>query len=302
MFSVKQIKELTKIIELTHISFIGQNIGVDQLTPLELDLLRAFGIDPTLFPSDGIVDTAFKFGILADALGHDKVKGMNYSQFKSFLESGKHIPLTKQEKYSLDYIKTRMTDDIRGLSSRMSKDISEINSSKAAEHFEHYRKIVDEESIEAVADNKSVKELSSAIQTKLKKWNTDFDRVAEYVLHEAHDMGRAQSILEDHGDNARVFKEVYPGACKHCQRLYLTNGIGSRPKIFKVTTLLKNGSNIGRKVDEWLPVIGSTHPWCRCTIFHIPNGDKWSEETKTFEPQRDTKGIKRTSKLNITVS
>ena len=60
----------------------------------------------------------------------------------------------------------------------------------------------------------------------------------------------------------KVFKDVFVGGCRHCIRLYLTGGIGSQPKIFKISDLIANGDNIGVKVNDWKPVISSTHPHC----------------------------------------
>ena len=73
------------------------------------------------------------------------------------------------------------------------------------------------------------------------------------------------------------------GNCKHCIRLYTTNGIGSKPKIFKLSELQGNGTNIGRKSAEWLAVVGSTHLNCRCTLNEVPQGFEWNEKTKAFD-------------------
>lgn len=45
------------------------------------------------------------------------------------------------------------------------------------------------------------------------------------------------------------------------------------PKIYKLSTLLSNGSNQGLPTSAWKPVIGSTHPNTRTSpIVEIPPG------------------------------
>ena len=77
--------------------------------------------------------------------------------------------------------------------------------------------------------------------------------------------------------------------CKYCVKLYLTAGQGSKPIEFGVVELMRNGSNIGRKAKDWKPVIGATHPWCRCEIEHIPEGHVWDEKEKMYV--RDRKNL-----------
>ena len=92
------------------------------------------------------------------------------------------------------------------------------------------------------------------------------------------------------------------GACRHCIRLYLTQGMGSQPKIYTLKQFLENGSNIGRKVDDWKAVLESTHPWCRCNLQYVPEGTIWNEEKKMFVyPEKYERKIERKSKVIITV-
>lgn len=297
-FSRKQIEEMMEIIKLTHVSFIGEHVGSDNLTKDDKRLLKRFGIKTKKFKKKGSVYSAFRFGLLADALGNERAKKMSYDQFKKFLGDGGFLPLTKQEQFAIEFIEQRMTNDIRGLSTKIQREISNINQENTRSNWDKYSKRVDEKTKEAVADNSSVRELALGIQGNIEKWGRDFDRIADFNLHEAFDQGMAMSIQKKDPE-AFVYKDVYAGACKHCQRLYLTSGIGSKPKIFKIATLLSNGTNIGRKAKEWKPVVGATHPWCRCTVNHLPKGYKWDEKTKTFEPNRIETG--RKSKVGVTI-
>ena len=106
-------------------------------------------------------------------------------------------------------------------------------------------------------------------------------------MQNAFEWGKAETLLETTDPDAKVFyKQVYPGACRHCIRLYLTGGIGSEPRLFSYRELLDNGTNIGRKADNWLPVLGTVHPYCRCDLRMKRNKkDVWNEKKGIFEPK-----------------
>lgn len=95
---------------------------------------------------------------------------------------------------------------------------------------------------------------------------------------------------------------IWSGNCKHCIRLYTTQGIGSKPRLFKLVDLIANGDNIGIKVKDWKPTLGSVHPFCRCQIKFLPKGYEWDEETLQFRPPKEYKPkIERRSKVKIYV-
>lgn len=96
-------------------------------------------------------------------------------------------------------------------------------------------------------------------------------------------------------------KMIWSGNCRHCISLYLTGGIGSRPRIFTVAELLANGTNIGRKSKDWKPVLGTVHPFCRCDLRFIPPGYEWDEDSKKFAPKPPENRVQRKSKVKITV-
>ena len=138
-------------------------------------------------------------------------------------------------------------------------------------------------------------------------WESDWLRVAYYLLHEAYNTGRAQSVLRQYGADAEIYFDVFPGACESCRELYLVNpeDPDSEPIVFKLKDIIANGNNIGRKKADWKATIGPIHPYCRCILNHKPEGFAWDENLRAF-----TKPIKKVSKnpklrnvkLNIKVS
>lgn len=84
----------------------------------------------------------------------------------------------------------------------------------------------------------------------------------------AEEILQGKSIYSKQGEETKVFKRPNPNACPHCKRLYLEKD--GRPKVFKLKDLLENGSNVGRKVADWKPVVGVTHPHCQCVLQVLP--------------------------------
>jgi len=113
--------------------------------------------------------------------------------------------------------------------------------------------------------------------------------------------------LKHYGKNAKVYFDVYDGACEKCCELYLEEPyipMQSIPKIFTLDDIIRNGNNIGRKKEDWLPTISPTHPYCRCTINHKSDKREWDDSTKDFtkvkkyEPKnKKLQGVK----LNIAI-
>ena len=300
----QQIQQLLEIIERQQAIFIGKNIGADFLTPRDLELLSKAGIDITSFGKEGMIDDAFKWGMLSEALGDGRAKKMTYDEFKRFVSSGQFIPLNDREKFSLDILKRQFSSDVKNLSNKMQNDTNtalSASSRNASIDPKKFERILNKEAQQAIIDRKSVVQFASDLRVKSKDWNRDMQRVADYMSHTAFENGRAANMLRTDGEEAEVYKSVYPGACQHCIRLYLTGGIGSEPKVFLLKELIANGSNIGRKPVDWLPVIGATHPWCRCTSHKKEANSTFDSESGMFKLGDFQRKVERKSKIQITV-
>ena len=95
IFTPDQIQELLKVIEFHHIFFIGNNIGPSVLSEIDKNILRANGIDLDKLISEdtNLISQAFKFGVLAAALGDKNTKTLTYDDFSKYIKRGEYIPL-----------------------------------------------------------------------------------------------------------------------------------------------------------------------------------------------------------------
>ncbi len=308
IFSFQQIQDVLAILKQHQFVFIAEQLGTNFLTAQEISTLAAAGIDVTKFANtQGIVEHAFLFGVLADAIGDDRASKMDYTQFKKFLKSGNFVPLTDEEELALQQVKTRAYTDIVGLGNRIAQGTTNTIIQANLRTQNVIRSIVKDKAETAIKLRQSATKMASEIGHATGDWERDWLRISAYIMHEAYNYGRAQNIFKNHGGDAEVYFDVYPDACRRCKELYLTDPDmdGSEPKVFKLKDILANGNNIGRKADEWLPTVSPTHPYCRCTINFKQPGYDWDAHDRAFtKPHKYVPKNKKLQgiKLNIKVT
>jgi hypothetical protein len=308
VFSKNQIQDMISIMKRWQYIFIAEQIGLNFLTPAEIAVLKAAGIDINLYKNKkGVIEHAFLWGLLAEAIGDDRAKKMDYNQFQKFLASGNFVPLTEEEEFALEQVKNRAYNDITGLGNRIASGLSNQIIRANLQQQIAIKRIIKEKTIKAVELRYGARQLAAELGEATKDWERDWLRIAYYLTHEAFNTGRAQSIFKNYGEDAEVYFDVLEGACKICNELYLEDPDNpfSKPKVFLLKDILANGNNIGRKRDEMLPTVSPVHPYCRCTINHKKPGFDWDDELRGF-----VKPIKIVSKnpklqgvkLNIKIS
>lgn len=308
MFTVSQIHQLLEILQKQNLVFISSKLGVNYLTDDEIGKLQSYGINPFHLykEANDIATMSFHFGIISDAIGKLEAKGITLENLEEYFNKGQHIPLTQIEKNTIESIKKQYLGDIRANNGKIFQDMNNIISKNEKENRDAYEKVIRDEIQKGILMKKVSSEIARDLARATGDWSRNFKRIVEYISHTAFDEGRAAMIKDKYGDDALVAKNVYTGACKYCIDLYLTAGIGSQPIIFKLSKLQANGTNIGRKVNELKPIVGATHPYCRCTLFYVNTKYSWNPKTQAFDiPKINSKEqLQRPErkKIRITVS
>lgn len=293
IFTRQQTEKLMDIIDFHTAMFITTQMGDNVLSSRDRYMLKKFGFDiRKIVQKYPPYLQSFLFGRLTGWLSENQASSLVYKDFEKHLKSGQYFPLTSQEQTMYDLSLQRSYSHIKNLGVRRKDELTrQINEEE-----------VRRELSEAISKRKSIQNIISNWGHKHENWQRDYGRIAETEMNSIFQLGRTMQLKEKYGEDSKVFKNVFPGACRHCIRLYLTGGIGSKPKLFTIAELQANGSNIGRKVADWKPVVESTHPFCRCTVQYVPEGMEWSEEKKMFVyPEKYERKIERKSKIKITV-
>jgi len=298
-----QIQELLNIISYNITLFSLEHIGWDILSSEDINLLKKNGIKiEKYFGKDAYIDYSYKFGIISDTLRKQDVQKMTFEDIKNYIKSSKFIPLTQQEKDVLHSIKHQSFKDIKGLGNKIKAGTEEILIDIDKNQRIKNEKIIRKEAEKTIIERQSVRDFALRLAKKTGDWSRDWGRIADFILHQSFDEGRTASILRKSGEDTLVYKDVFAGVCKDCERLLTTKGFGSYPIIFTLDQLIKNNTNIGKKVKDWKAVVGPLHPFCRCTINELPQDKEWNTKTGQFDIEKEyVRKIPRKSSVKIEI-
>ena len=301
IFTDQEIQKLLDIVDY-HASFIaGSTLGKESLTEYDKFILNKHGIDPEkiLAGKETNYYHTYLFGKLAIELGEKQASQVTFENFKKYIQRGQYIPLSNEENKRLDLSKRRTYNHIKGLGDKIKTDIGNSIIGKTREQYE---KIISKEIELGVLERKTVSDITLEIGNRTDNWNKDWGRIVETEFNNIFQQGRVEQIIQENGIDSYVFKETYELACRFCIELHLTDGIGSEPRLYKLSKVIANGSNIGKKPADWKITIDGVHPYCRCNLRFLPKNYKWNEEKKSFSLDKDRPlQIKRTAKVKVTV-
>lgn len=304
ILTTNQILEILNIIKKNNLIYLVGSVGLECLNKEDIEFLSDQGIDIEAIKGDFTpFEQAFYFGRLCSLIKDENAKKLKYEDMLAYLRKGQYNPLSSTEKTMLNLAKQKTYNHITWLTTQQQMDVSGVINEQNKKLLEKQKLIRDEIAL-GVEQRKAYRTISNDIQKKMNDWTMNMDRIVETEYNNVFQEGRAAEFEKKYGSDVKVYKEVYPGACRHCIEKYLTNGIGSKPILFSLQEIKANGSNIGRKVGEWRGVLESMHPHCRCLLVDVPADSYWDEKTKSFEPlkiERKESERKRKGKMIITI-
>lgn len=243
MNNKEKLKQLQKIIDryVAIMSKLPQGGKIDEATA------RKIGIPKELKP---ILDNAYRYGKLQGSTKRRiAAKDIEKNFIKDTKFDGDFLSLSNEiSKQDLENVLNKN----RGKLTRAVTDTLKRNLSLLDEVFK-------DEEIPTRYLAGELRKVTGDIQQ-------DWDMVIRTELINRRNHGMANEILQgksiysDRGAETEVYKLPNPDCCKHCRRLYLDDkGV---PRIFKLSEMLSFGTNVGKKVQDWKPVVGTCHPHC----------------------------------------
>lgn len=185
------------------------------------------------------------------------------------------VPITSDtQAYSLEHAKREMYEALlnakEDLKKRIRQAVLHVNDT-------HHKMEVANKN---PSREESTQRLAQMITTLLSTVNSSFVRAATVSFTNLVNnavMDQAQttnSILGVKADQIRVYKVVKNDGrlCSWCSSFYQDKN--GNPKIYTLAELAANGTNDGEPKSNWKPVIGSTHPRCRCQLHFLLPGEK----------------------------
>lgn len=261
-FSADHMHEIREAVQNHHDSMIASFAG-PQALPAGRRAQIATAEDDDRFSPIGL---AFLFGLLwAHSDNSDRVKDMSYSSFEEAIRQGS-LRLPERDLREIKTMEMEAGQRLQHLGSEVALAASLI----AADAMRGI----------------NPRDAADRLRQAATKWSDRWDRLARTVLHTAKDRGAvarykvgdlaALDTFEDEDKETYVYRQTQADSCPYCSDFY--NGPDGHPRIFKLAVLEANGTNAGKSKSSWGPVIGATHPHCRCTTHIVPAGHGFSPD------------------------
>lgn len=283
MFSAAEIDKIVSAIEYHYSLMIFTSLGADALPEADKLFLESYGVNvaeidlkyPPYYRN-------FLLGRLTAILRAQDVNQLTPEDFKIYIERGQFVPLSAREREEYEIARAKTYNHIKGLADKITGQTRDILLEQ------NKMDLIADELLEGVRARKSAQQIISTLGHRTEEWDRDWRRIVVTELQDIYNLGRAVEFAKKYSDDVLVWKQVYEKACRHCISLYLTQGIGSQPRVFKLKDLRLNGTNISLKTFEWKPIVGTTHPHCRCDLMIMFKGQVWNDATQRWEyPQSD---------------
>jgi len=258
-----QISKIQELIRRRFLAFTYEAVGERALTRSEIRELKRLGLIRDSVRN--MVADPYILGKVVSTVERGRVRDVSLERIlKLFGSTDKLGPVEKQ---AIKYAQDHAGQYIRGIGDALVKEVGATAARIAAQNLRAVRKEV----VGALRDRSTVSELSTALRDATDDTFRDWRRVASTEINDAIQNGIYNELHDksDEGRNQLVYKRPAPDGCRYCKAVYLKED-GFTPKIFRLRDLAP--SNIGRKAKDWLPTVGSVHPWCQCQLHPVIEG------------------------------
>lgn len=285
--SNKQVADINGLIQDAHLALMVELGGPQAVSHEDLERLTDRGMVHKGGAS--LLRRAYEYGILAGSLGPDGESQVSPGSFMAFLNSAA-ASLTLEDQRTIQAVTDHMEAHVNGFALDLQRRF-QLALNEADKHLRRMRQhVVGRVTSEGAARGESVREIALKLRKATKDAGRDWMRVASTELHNLVQEGKAAAIQKNTGGNdPRVFKRPKPDACAYCKILYLESD-GVTPRVFRLSDLVANGSNQGRKANrptlsgpaatEWKPTLDSVHPFCQCELHEMPDGMAFGDNGK----------------------
>jgi len=261
-----------------------------------------------------LIRNAFIMGRLADAVEQG-------ASFEQAMRLALTLPLKKPDLAAIAIAEQQtamyLTDNAQDLATKVGqlaikKRNEQIRQMAIDYHSQKLKRTVLDEDLKREAGEEiperyveNWQQFKSELYHTLDEKDRDLDRVAYYEITDAQKQGQAAQLLADGNVDKLVYKRPLPTACAQCKHLYLMPD-GVTPRLFKLSDLISNSTNIGRKPhptkggkvvpggradgqETLKAVAGLVHPWCACMGPYTATGyESWTtpEQKKQISSQK----------------
>lgn len=261
VISKETLEKIREIIAKHYAKFSISMLGRSAFSAKELEEMKAAGID-----------TSNPDSFLSMVYYHNFINNPRNQQSPTSVEDMKaqqSQPGIKPVGEANDYTIENLNDKAKQLIQKLQMDVATriegfIRDNNDAYKFNALQNLDRTESMDELVKESSIGKVKQRLRDSAKDANRDWGRIALTEMSNAIGIGSVDRIVTDNKDadldDVYVYRVIVGDAltCKYCRRFY--GDVGEPPKLYKLSTLLNNGSNYGIKQDAWKPVAGATHP------------------------------------------
>lgn len=264
--SKETIEKIREIIEKHYNRLTLSVLGRTVFSAKELKEMEAAGIDTS--NKDSLLAMVYYHNFINNPLGRDapsSVEDMKAQQTQAGL---------KPEGEAHDYTVENLNDKAKQLIEKMKATVATRIEGFIRDNNDSYKmnalQNLDRSNLmDELVKESSIGKVKQKLRDSAKDGTRDWQRVAITEMSNAIGIGSVDRIVTDNRtadlDEVYVYRITVGDAltCKYCRRFY--GEAGEAPKLYRLSTILSNGSNYGLKPDAWKPVAGATHPNERCS-------------------------------------
>lgn len=281
--SPRQLRRIRQAIRDGHLAFLAEAFGRTAIDREDYERLRSSGKirDEKLLPQDAVLAAH----ALGSIVGHGQASapGRRSPLLDDPGEFWRHVgddlqAVTEAEREAVAILRDRIGRHVAGLSHKL----EEAAAAALADVDDAARRRRLTKTPSAHGAPPVAEEVLARVRKATGALRRDWLRVAHTEMHNAAEEAKAIALAHrDPNRDPRVFKRVRADACDFCKLLYLKPD-GVTPRVFRLSVLLANGTNVGRFAGratrsggtrtQWKAVLGALHPFCQCELAPLAEG------------------------------
>lgn len=286
----RQKARLRQIVRDRHLALIVSICGADAIPKEDFARLSAAKmIKVPVHPID-FVTAAHLLGDLMHDMAPKYTQGLTPEAFWRMSTARKE--LTDAEEAAVSIAKETFAEHVLAMGDKVVHTMMHTIAKKRDDEQKKYLTGKERKALaRGMRERMLVKEIAEELQDVAKGTFRDWERLVTTEIHNRVEEGKAVALVHHKQGDPLVYKRPRPDACPYCKLLFLKpNGV---PRVFPLSTLLANGSNIGRKAGApskgktgLKATLGAVHPLCRCSLQYLPSGYGFDSTGKLVEMKK----------------
>lgn len=257
IISKQKLAKIKQIIEKNYNSLLVSVLGKHVFTDDELAEMRKEGIDTD--NEESLLQMVYYNYVLNDMKANEAPRNISEMRKQQQGKPVGHVYDVAEEhvdesfKQHVDKLRADVQSSLEGV-------IRTSNMQYRNNSLENLNRL---DEIDRLIKESSVGKVKQALREYMGEVGRNYDRIAVTEVANALGMASVDRVVAQN-KNAKP-EEVYvfripvrdAALCKFCRKFYLD--ADETPAVYRLTTLLRNGTNYGKKTDAWKAVAVATH-------------------------------------------